>query len=91
MEKIKSYKIEWNAIYSSATTYKKRLRCTLNNSGAGGGVDEAYKFLLKEAKGGNNESKKAIKNKKITSKKKSKKKYTISMEGDDSYMYMRDD
>lgn len=90
-DKMKSYEIEWNAIYSSANTYKKRLLSTLNDSGAGSEVNNAYKFLLKEAKGGKSDSNKSIKNNKSSPKKKRKKKYTIGMEGDDPYMYLRDD
>jgi len=46
----KSFKIEWNAIYSTAGTYKKRVRDTINRSGGYGKVDEIYQTLLKDAR-----------------------------------------
>jgi len=49
-KKFKSYKIEWNAIYSEAPTFSKRLRDTINNSGGGGIVMDIFDFLVKIAK-----------------------------------------
>jgi len=48
--KIKSYKIEWNAIHSSASTFEKRLRDTIYKSGGADNTNPFYEFLLSNAK-----------------------------------------
>ncbi len=48
---IKSYKIELNAIYSSANSFVGRLKDTLSKSGFGDKTSEIYQFLLNEARG----------------------------------------
>jgi len=46
----KSYKIEWNAIYSTARSFKKRVRDTINRSGGSDKVDDIYQIILKDAR-----------------------------------------
>ncbi len=50
-KQFKSYKIEWNAIYSEASSYNKRLRDTISKSGGGDTTNEIYQFILNEAEG----------------------------------------
>jgi len=47
---LKSYRIEWNAIYSSAKTFQGKLRDTIHKSGGGGHVKELYTFILENAR-----------------------------------------
>lgn len=47
--KMKSYKIEWNAIYSSAKTFESRLRDTINQSGGVSQISLLYNFILQNA------------------------------------------
>jgi len=47
----KSYLIERSAIYSGASTYKKRVRDTISKSGGGKQVNEIYDVILKIANG----------------------------------------
>ncbi|MHA1205694.1 MAG: hypothetical protein ACTSSL_12295 [Candidatus Heimdallarchaeaceae archaeon] len=47
---MKSYKIEFSAIYSQAKTFLARLKDTINNSGGGGKTNEIYEYILQKAK-----------------------------------------
>ena len=50
LTKMKSHEIEWNAIYSSASIFEKRLRDTINKSGGGDKTKVLYDYVLACAK-----------------------------------------
>jgi len=51
-KKFKSYKIEFHAIYSSASIYSKRIKDTIHKSGGGNKTNDIFDVIKEDAKSG---------------------------------------